>query len=436
MPDMEGTKHLTAAAPPRLFALGDFTRLWGVGLVVFLVRWLEMLAVSIFVWQATQSAFLVAMMGITAQAQTITSNQTGNWNATSTWVGGVVPVAGNNVIIASGHTVTLTANVDIRFGGPANLTVTGTIVMTGFNLSVGSLSGAGNISNSSNTILKVGNNGSSTTFSGVYSGAFARLYKEGAGTLTLTGANTFTGQTEITDGTIACGNANALSLSGTAVVYGFNTAIYVSGANSILRSDVALSLFAVSLQSGGRMNCNGFNSTCVRLILGADDKSVSTYGSTSSAAAFKTNTYFVAGTTGVIGFSCGSTGPISNTRSRSEHAAAICLYSCGDCARHASSPKYLRRKTDEPPSEAPPRILGVWISTKSLDSRNSRKSWHTPLEMRMMAWLAGVRRSTQRWSRRRSGETEGRRLGAGVPAAAAAARRWRPRPSPAPTAPA
>ena len=64
MPDMEGTKHLTAAAPPRLFALGDFTRLWGVGLVVFLVRWLEMLAVSIFVWQATQSAFLVAMMGM------------------------------------------------------------------------------------------------------------------------------------------------------------------------------------------------------------------------------------------------------------------------------------------------------------------------------------------------------------------------------------
>ena len=29
-----------------------------------MVRWLEMLAVSIFVWQATGSAFLVAMMGM------------------------------------------------------------------------------------------------------------------------------------------------------------------------------------------------------------------------------------------------------------------------------------------------------------------------------------------------------------------------------------
>jgi len=255
---------------------------------------------------------LVAMIGLTAQAQ-ITSAQSGNWDATSTWVGGVVPVPGNNVIIASGHTVTLVANTDITTG---NLTVTGTLALVSFDLYVGSLSGAGNIVVTGGykygPTLKVGNNGSSTTFSGVYSGAFARLHKEGSGTLTLTGANTFTGRTDILDGTIACGNVNALSLSGTAVVDGFNSAILVSGANSILRSNVALSLFAVSLQSGGKMNCNGFNSNCVRLILGVDDKSVSTYGSTSSAAAFQTNTYFVAGTTGVIGFSCG-TGPVSNT---------------------------------------------------------------------------------------------------------------------------
>src|SRR4051794_24692383 len=66
MPGMEGTTRLAAAAkaPPRPFALADYRRLWGVGLVVFLVRWLEMLAVSIFVWQATGSAFLVAMMGM------------------------------------------------------------------------------------------------------------------------------------------------------------------------------------------------------------------------------------------------------------------------------------------------------------------------------------------------------------------------------------
>ncbi len=53
-----------AAAPPRLFAMPDFRRLWLVGVVIFLVRWLETLAVGLFVWQATGSAFLVTMIGM------------------------------------------------------------------------------------------------------------------------------------------------------------------------------------------------------------------------------------------------------------------------------------------------------------------------------------------------------------------------------------
>ena len=38
-----------------------------------------------------------------------------------------------------------------------------------------------------------------------------------------------------------------------------------------------------------------------------------------------------------VGILRGNTGPISNTRSRSD-SIAICLYSCGDCARHAGWP--------------------------------------------------------------------------------------------------
>jgi MFS family permease len=45
-----------------LFANGDFWRLWYAGLVVFVVRWLETLAVAVFVYRATGSPFLVAMM--------------------------------------------------------------------------------------------------------------------------------------------------------------------------------------------------------------------------------------------------------------------------------------------------------------------------------------------------------------------------------------
>ena len=42
---------------------------------------------------------------------TITSNQSGNWAATSTWVGGSVPAADDLVVIAHGHKVTLNTNI-------------------------------------------------------------------------------------------------------------------------------------------------------------------------------------------------------------------------------------------------------------------------------------------------------------------------------------
>jgi hypothetical protein len=40
----------------------NFWRLWSVGLMVFTVRWLETIAVGVFVYQHSRSAFLVAMM--------------------------------------------------------------------------------------------------------------------------------------------------------------------------------------------------------------------------------------------------------------------------------------------------------------------------------------------------------------------------------------
>jgi MFS family permease len=56
----------TAARPPGraawLIDSADFWRLWFVGLVVFVVRWVETVAVGVFVYQHTDSAFLVAMM--------------------------------------------------------------------------------------------------------------------------------------------------------------------------------------------------------------------------------------------------------------------------------------------------------------------------------------------------------------------------------------
>jgi len=57
--------EITAAGPLRrawLIDSADFWRLWFVGLVVFTVRWVETVAVGVFVYERTGSAFLVAMM--------------------------------------------------------------------------------------------------------------------------------------------------------------------------------------------------------------------------------------------------------------------------------------------------------------------------------------------------------------------------------------
>jgi len=45
-----------------VWEVADFRRLWSVGLVVFAVRWFEMLVVGVFVYQRTSSAFTVALM--------------------------------------------------------------------------------------------------------------------------------------------------------------------------------------------------------------------------------------------------------------------------------------------------------------------------------------------------------------------------------------
>jgi hypothetical protein len=66
---------------------------------------------------------------------TITSAQSGDWNSTSTWVGGAVPDSIDNVVIAAGHTVTVTADATCR---KVNFTGTGGLVSvnTGITLTV------------------------------------------------------------------------------------------------------------------------------------------------------------------------------------------------------------------------------------------------------------------------------------------------------------
>jgi hypothetical protein len=55
----------------------------------------------------------------------ITSNQSGNWSANATWVGGIVPIDNDSVIIAANHAILMDANTGGFANGIAGITITG-----------------------------------------------------------------------------------------------------------------------------------------------------------------------------------------------------------------------------------------------------------------------------------------------------------------------
>ena len=91
------------------------------------------------------------------------------------------------------------------------LTGTGDMTLAG-NETIGSLAGAGTVTNGGYT-LTTGGNGTSTTYSGVASGT-GGLTKAGSGTLTLDGSNTYTGSTTVSVGTLDVTGSLASSVIG------------------------------------------------------------------------------------------------------------------------------------------------------------------------------------------------------------------------------
>src|SRR5262249_4588712 len=106
---------------------------------------------------------------------------------------------------------TLQAGATNAFSAASAFTVTGTLGLNGFSQAIGSIAGAGTVTNGTNTAvtLTTGADNTSTSFSGVIqngggTGAVA-LTKTGSGTLTLSGANTYSGATTVSAGTLQAG---------------------------------------------------------------------------------------------------------------------------------------------------------------------------------------------------------------------------------------
>lgn len=133
--------------------------------------------------------------------------------------------------------------------------------------------------------LTVGRNGASTAFSGTVSGNGA-LVKAGAGTLTLSGICDAAGGI-----TVAAG---ALALDATGALGGSATNIVVSGGTLALANSGALDDAAeVALSGGGQVSlAEGVDEVIGRLFLDGVRQLAGTYGSTSSPAQVKNDTYF------------------------------------------------------------------------------------------------------------------------------------------------
>ena len=116
---------------------------------------------------------------------------------------------------------------------------------------VGSIAGAGTVNIGSGQFV-AGANHSSTTFSGAMTGTGGTFTKDGAGTLTLSGVNTYTGSTTIAAGTLALGASNALSTStsltissGAALAVNSGVTDTIAGLTTTATSTIALGSNAV-----------------------------------------------------------------------------------------------------------------------------------------------------------------------------------------------
>ncbi len=139
--------------------------------------------------------------GVISNSGSFTKTGTGTLtlNGANTYTGATI-ISGGTVTIGAAERLADTSSVTVANGATLNL--------NDFAETIGSLSGAGNVTAGSGA-LSLGGDNSSVTFSGILSGT-GTLTKTGTGTQTLSGANSFSGATVINNGALNVQHATAL----------------------------------------------------------------------------------------------------------------------------------------------------------------------------------------------------------------------------------
>ena len=141
--------------------------------------------------------------------------------------GGILTLTGNNAY--TGSTTISEGTLKGNIASGTDLSIAASTTYDGDNKarSVGDLNGGGNILNTDGLTVQSG------TFGGVIGNSNTSLIKTGAGTLTLTGTNAYTGSTTISEGTLKGNIASGtdLSIADSATYDGDNKARSVGGLN-------------------------------------------------------------------------------------------------------------------------------------------------------------------------------------------------------------
>lgn len=192
---------------------------------------------------------------ITTGAGTLTKVGTGGLllSGANTFTGATT-VSGGFLQLVGGQTLSDTALLTVAAGA---------LVAIDGNETVGNISGGGGIVLVGNRTLTAGN-ADDTTFSGVISETSAVMpgsfVKQGAGTLTLTGANTYTGTTTISAGTLQLGNGGATgALSGTTAIVN-NAALLVNRSDALTMGNTISGTGTLTKMGTGTLTLSGANS--------------------------------------------------------------------------------------------------------------------------------------------------------------------------------